>query len=132
MREIKFRVFDKYRDRYIVKNGIGIGSLNLPNNWENFFILEQYTGVKGVNGKEIYEGDILSTPWKHMRTNNTKHYNYPVVYTGGNPLCSTLDPHFTFEWWDKLDRANEYRKIPLMKHCEVIGNIYENKELISE
>ena len=63
--------------------------------------LMQYTGLKDKNGKEIYEGDILSKMKSGARVTEKVHY------TGGafHGLFNILD-------------------------CEIIGNIYENGDLL--
>lgn len=69
----------------------------------------QYTGLK-ANGKEIYEGDIV------------KHEFY------GNCLVSWSDKFLCYELKDHnhlLQRVDEKREL-----MEVIGNIYENPELL--
>lgn len=125
MREIKFRAWDKSCNRMFIT----ITELWFGNNdyfKELFFdqsfhfkaetktengvemhqatsedcILMQYTGLKDKNGKEIYEGDIVI---------DDDHDLYAIEYDGysfsENPL-------------DHVD------------YCEVVGNIYENPELL--
>ena len=73
--------------------------------------LMQYTGLKDKNGKEIYEGDIL-------RAAGIVTWNEPEV------RWSCID----IEWNDKCELHDMlYLTTPL----EVIGNIYENPEIIT-
>lgn len=59
MREIKFRVWDKVEKRYIGKLPLqtSIDTNKHITLLQDNYILEQYTGFKDKNGKEIYEGD---------------------------------------------------------------------------
>ena len=75
----------------------------------------QYTGLKDKNGVKIFEGDIMPI-WE-----NGEKYLYKVVYDGDCFMLSMLD--------------SEQGSYPLSVKCkqsEVIGNIYENKELLCE
>lgn len=120
MREIKFRAWDKkllhmYYDQdnekepnlWNIKDNIRGGKL-INNNC----ILMQYTGLKDKNGKEIYEGDILTlSNW----TSNQ--------YRKGNPITiyKVRIPGIFYEDCDEQIGKRD---------GEVIGNIYENPELL--
>lgn len=73
----------------------------------------QYTGLTDKNGTEIFEGDIMPV-WE-----NGEKYLYKVVYCGDCFMLAMLD--------------SEQGSYPLsIKHdiSEVIGNIYDNPELL--
>lgn len=87
-------------------------------------IIEQYTGLKDKNGKEIYEGDIFR---------NTINGGTWRVYWNEKDAAFWIDSGVAgcslgeFDW----DRSNrEYGFV--RKNCEVIGNVHENKELIDD
>lgn len=129
MREIKFRVYDKVKNKY--------------NTWYNYdknephelieyfnhpaacflnalkdtikddnFVIQQFTGLFDRNGKEIYEGDIIQ-------------YNYPKNEKNNKVLVrwttEEYDNHPGFIIRDSFEQYGDY---------EVIGNIYENPDLL--
>lgn len=79
--------------------------------------LMQSTGLKDKNGKEIFEGDI-------------------VDYKGRKALVSWHGSYasFIYRFVDELQKRNaEWNPLYLAyMRCEVIGNIYENHELLEE
>jgi uncharacterized phage protein (TIGR01671 family) len=83
-------------------------------NWERGgykeAIFQQFTGLLDKNGKEIYEGDIV----KRLNT----EYIYEVVYNEENAA-------YFLQNKDGEGPLSYYRKV-----VEVIGNIFENPELI--
>lgn len=83
--------------------------------------LLQSTGLKDKNGKEIFEGDIVKykSGWKTFTEEvayNNNFGGFGVIDTGANVI-------FTFG--ELLVHIN-------LSSLEVIGNIYENPELLVE
>lgn len=117
-REIKFRAWDKDKKEMFAVQNLNCFLLNSPSKYadgsgvpENFGLM-QYTGLKDKNGKEIYEGDIV----KYKTDKPDK-----VVY---DTACF------------QLGRQVEYHRNlsmgKLADGMEIIGNIYENPELIED
>ena len=96
--------------------------------------LQQCTGLKDKNGKLIYEGDILE-----LYVSSKKLYRYEVKYEIGSFMLVSQDEIFDFPnvWNDNVyplsqlyyEYQNEENYID---ECEIIGNIYENLELLEE
>ena len=133
MREIKFRAWDKInkvmedpfniRDLEAIEyDGQGFldnGCFNgINDDWDNY-ILMQYTGLKDKNGKEIYEGDIVRTYHEFEEDYRESFETIGIVkFSSGcfwiNGGGYSILQHFHY---------NDNQR-------EVIGNIYENKELL--
>ena len=128
MREIKFRVWDKNIPKTV-------GELENPTGemveWdyikESDYLIDgingkypimQYTGLKDKNGKEVYTGDILKLEDCGEALYEVKYFDY--VYAYG---VERINPQ-KGDWIDK--RLEELYS----EGIEVIGNIYENKELL--
>lgn len=133
MRELKFRVWDNKENKYLDPKEIAIDNLGNVFIFEDYqeedyevwnarvldntnarFIIEQYTGIKDQNDKEIYAGDIVS------------------VYDGR--YIGSINQYPSGEWkiiWvapkGTVDSLYAHRTV-----CEVIGNIHENPELLED
>lgn len=80
-------------------------------------ILMQYTGLKDKNGKEIYERDIVDTVY------DGELFTGVVVYDE-----SELDFKATN---GKENYGSNFQYLPCCEEVEVIGNAYENPELLN-
>lgn len=118
MREIKFRAWDENEmffpnsDAWFkLKKGI----IEIP---PKGYVLMQFTGLKDKNGTEIYEGDIV------------KHSYYPnqgyIEWLGMNPKNHYIGQYCI------TDVNDESISISPSKDLEVIGNIYENPNLLKK
>lgn len=127
MRELKFRAWDKHEEEYlpIYEGGDGLIGITVVDNNILFIedgeaitgdaedcIIEQDTGLKDKNGKEIWEGDIVA------------EHNGDII--------GTIIQHPSGEWqiawvgiFGGVSKLYDHRDI-----CEVIGNIHQNKELL--
>ena len=91
------------------------------------FIIEQYTGLKDNNGKEIYENDVLEYTVFDFTDNDTQFKG--VVKWIGSGFIVTQIP-------DKLCNGDYGLELfwVSQQDCEleIIGNIHENKELLNK
>ncbi len=134
MREIKFRAWSKAYSQMLIVTTINfkdnmIVARNLENerplcliNSSDQFELMQFTGLYDKNGKEIYEGDIVQG-FRRLAVVKIGH-----VHNDKNSIYGV------FAEWVKygLIEAQYIDKIDKGDYIEVIGNIYENKNLLKE
>ena len=85
------------------------------------FELMQSAGLKDKNGKEIFEGDIIKykAGWKTF----TEEVAYDKIFAGFGVMDADADIIFSF---------GELADGIYLNSLEVVGNIYENKELLEE
>lgn len=119
MREIKFRAWAKKQKRMVAKlnpQGLNLAGDNIAE-YAPECIWMQYTNLKDKNGKEIYEGDVL-----RIKENGTKEIHDNVVVSWRQAYV----PSFSFN-----NKKGAYW-IGDGDIIEVIGNIYENPELLTK
>jgi len=146
MREIKFRFYAHYRHQMYdsLSIGCGLGNADLASlneaiqdivlngrgvNHESHvkYTIMQYTGLKDrkrtkeyPEGQEIYEGDIITTHYSEtelwgFKRNRIVEIQSPFIHPF--PLTLTCD-------------GVEHNPFYKMRDIEIIGNIYEQPELI--
>lgn len=130
MREIKFRAWDKKHEvmynwnellinKYILQSFFG-NEHYLTNPPKYFWERMQSTGLKDKNGVDIYEDDIIQhdskTPPIQVKW-GMRCGNYESGYVGFN-----IEPYFNIDTEEISD---------VLANIIVIGNIYENPELLN-
>ena len=126
MREIKFRAWDTvnkqmYARPFIIdQSGRVFFHYDGGGQIQKHLVLMQYTGLKDKNGKEIYEGDIV-----HNKSLSKKGI---VKYDNFKNQLGEYHGWYIYRPMkigkDKVDTWES-------PHWIVIGNIYENPELIN-
>jgi len=86
--------------------------LDLTNHKEDELVVQRWTGLEDEKGKEIYEGDIIEFHHKDESCIRKIVFDdgYFGIYRGENIRHAILEPY--------------------KKNCIVIGNIFENPELL--
>lgn len=126
MREIKFRAWNILTKQMMNNEDlwdIPYNELFIHTPDSRPFNMMQYTGLKDKNGKEIYEGDILGGT-KNTDPNGIMKNIVIYEYEG-----------FKHKWLDERTARIRDKEIdPIFRNThivfEVIGNIYENPELL--
>ena len=111
-----------YEPDYICFNNEGI----------DYLVLMQPTGLRDKNGKLIYEGDIVN-----VYVSSEKLYRYQVKFEIGSFMLVSNEEIFDFpnKWNDNVYPLSQlYFEYDNEENCidqlEVIGNVYENPELL--
>lgn len=124
MRELKYRVYDNtekcYSDKAFSIDQLGICYVQDEDGYgeeidEERYIVEQYTGIKDKNGKEIYEGDIvtLDGEWEVIKDTDCS----VITFENG---CFRVGDGYENE-------AGSY-----LSDWRVIGNVHENANLLEK
>ncbi len=136
MREIKFRYIFQHLEtgRILIKiftlDELEVGCFtkwfdSLEDKWMNIG-RDQYTGLKDKNNKEIYEGDIITHPLcvkePHDEDEPCEHFVGVIRYEVERGQYFAIN-----------QKQNGYvLEMSLVYNFEVIGNIYENPELLKQ
>jgi uncharacterized phage protein (TIGR01671 family) len=117
----KFRVWDKLAKRMIYPHNDNQQHfiIDLNGRFHNLqngsggddYVIQQYTGLMDSNEKEIYEGDIIEMTYDHIIERGF------VVWENNSYILKTIG-------------EDSYAPLVIFPKDKVIGNIFENKELL--
>ena len=129
MREIKFRAWDEELETMVYSHELTGGveydchpvrAINIILNEDDYSCeFMQYTGLKDKKGHEIYEGDILKGARKESVVVSYSNGAFGFTYLGRNSFYNDKKALF-FRFLGEVD----------IHSLKVIGNIYENPELL--
>jgi len=120
MRPIKFRAWDKYLNKMFY-NGFTLTVQNFLYEWRTIakphkdsLVLMQFTGLLDKNGKEIYEGDVVRD------------------FDGNVGVVEWVKDGWNVSGFWSSSQDEPGRAFSENAEFEIIGNIYENPELLNE
>lgn len=134
MREIKFRIWSRHFNQwmnhcgaidccgrvvslYVKKDGTQITPM-----WTQFpdddITIQQFTGLKDKNGKEIYEGDVI----QYNRRSSYDGINFEVKWNEDNWGWVLVSKNKDYLVNERTPEGNRYSFV------EVVGNVFENPE----
>ncbi|MCH1975618.1 YopX family protein [Enterococcus hirae] len=128
----KFRAWDRYEEAMTNQDGIYFGAMDHDETLESLILcleeryeLMQSTGLKDTNGVEIFEGDLVSISVQNGFDYLDKKVcivKNSIDYSG--LVCASVEEDLEYQIFN-TELFEEYT-------YEVIGNIYENSELLEE
>ena len=129
-REIKFKFWNKKNSRFLQNDNNSIDKtifdlwdwVEVMGTCTSFpmgdYVFVQCTGLTDKNKKEIYEGDILDFTARYKQTGPVE-----VIYYGASFGCVVTDDGGLKEFWNLSHIVQQH-------YPEIIGNIFENPELL--
>lgn len=143
MRDIKFRAWINNSKKFEAIEFIGAGQKTFPvytkvnKYWFPMQgVLEQYTGLKDVNGVEIYEGDVVHYLGDERDFYEVKFGEFGVPNIESEEYVDNSVGFYLVVTGQLKNVAPFNMTIPLNKHYansyKVIGNIHEQPELLEE
>lgn len=140
---------------YLIPDGVSAeayhrGNYNFRANSDKFEImvakikpetLGQYTGLKDKNGTKIYEGDIVITEkdWDIYDEENKTYHRYVIKFTNeGIGSCGCCYETFSGSGFvgervlESMTGEIYTERCHMDWGCEIIGNIYDNPELLDK
>jgi len=128
MRQLKFRIWNGFQ--FVTKSEVYIKACNGSlwdyddgNLWSATAKIQQFTGLKDKNGVDIYEGDIVKIIYD--KAIGEVYFDFNLGAFRLKDKSSKSYPITTY----RFDEAN--KPIGLVNVAdEVIGNIFENSELL--
>ena len=131
----KYRAWDIEFEKMVQVNTLFLDEQTIKVTYENggvakddinYYVLMQSTGLKDKNGKEIFEGDLITETGVFNSTVKYGSWIYEEDFGAkaksvGFYLDKSYEDH---TWYENFNY--DY----ISKNCEVVGNIYENKNMI--
>ncbi len=90
---------------------------------ENDLIVTEYIGIRDIKGKDIFEGDIVKNEYGTIGVIEYRQDVFCAEFII-NQISKVVD--WTDDFYDEFGMRNYFTQV------EIIGNIYENPELIEK
>jgi len=142
-RDLKFRIWNSHYEKwqtnltmFMNNTNDGSYSFNFSKQIYENYKLQQYTGISDINGKDIYEEDIIKN------TTSYEEYCNPAVVVWGiyekvgwKLAYKPKNYHIIPEELQHIINGNKFIEEFSLSHkgfgrYEVIGNIHENPDLL--